>query len=78
MLFCFDLDHLSVHVNTIRETQETNRSQMSVFILQTHYSIDIFLIVKKQFTSLKTKTKSSTEWLWVKYIIWINIFYFML
>lgn len=42
MLFCFDLDHLSVHVNTIRETQETNRSQMSVFILQTHYSIDIF------------------------------------
>lgn len=35
------------------------KSQISVFILQTHYSIDIFFIyiIKKQFTSLRTKMK---------------------
>lgn len=33
------------------------KSQISVFILETHYSIDIFYIIKKQFTSLRTKMK---------------------
>lgn len=41
------------------ETQKTNQSQISVFILQTHYSIDIFLYNKKAIYKLKNQNEAA-------------------